>query len=139
MDGLKVFFIILLFGKSFLLTPNSISLDKAWTDIPLESPISAITPGAALHIDVTQPSGNERDYLKLKKKFPPGLLEAKLTAKEGKEIALYYADDVSFTRSAVSLILQAKEIPTQTKFVRLVVRAQRPLSDIKITWQNYSK
>lgn len=139
MEGLKTFIVILFFGKSILLTPHGINLSTAWQSVPLESRISAITPGAALYIDVTRAANNERNYSSLKRMFPSGSLEAKLITENGREIPLHYKEGISFSKKTVSLILDSESMPTNIQFARLLVRSNQPLKDVRIVWQNFSK
>ena len=49
----KVLLMILLFGKTVLLTPTPIDLSNNWTTIIPKKPLKAITDGANIEIDVT--------------------------------------------------------------------------------------
>jgi hypothetical protein len=138
-DSMKTVIAILLFSKTVLLTQQPVDTGPEWREIQLTSPLTPITPGAKLFVDVSPLTGGHHDYGALKQLFPPGQIEAKLVDSNGVALLLRNGDGVAFGNGTDSLILDADAIRVDAKYIHLFIRSASPLSGIKITWQNYSK
>jgi len=80
---MKTFFLLLFFSKSVLLTSSPVNLGASWTEIELKKPISAITGGASLQVDVTKQVGYTTDFEALMKIIPDGTITAELIPEKG--------------------------------------------------------
>lgn len=145
-ENIKTFFAILFYSKTILLTPQPVNLGREWTEIRLSAPLVAVTPGAALYADIGDLGAGPDAHLELQKPDSSGLIVAKLIDAAGKETILTYRNGISFTKKASGkyaqeLILQAGDggVPIQTEFTRLLIRSERALPGVRITWQNYSQ
>lgn len=140
------FFLIVFFSKTILLTPNDIDLKSGIDYVrTLEEPISAITQGASVQIDVSKmiPTKEnigivERRSL-AKEVFPDGVvIEAKLTGKNG-EVSLQYEGNVIVGNNMVRLKLSNVHIPTSVEYDKISLRSSVKLDKVRVYWKNYSK
>jgi hypothetical protein len=140
------FLFILLFSKTVLLTPDFITIDN-FSDgykVALNKPISAITSGASIQIDVSK-----MDLLSIKrsitetrnivaKEFP--VRSVKVTLKgEGEKVQLIYQGAILANNDGVRLVLSSDKIPIDVNFNEVIVRTNVELQRVKIYWKNYKK
>lgn len=143
---MKELILTLLFAKELLLTPVPVSFKGPLTIVP-EKPISAITKGAALEIDVTPMlpvrAGSLFKYWEMgafKREFPPGAIRAALVEKDGRTIALQYDGQAAVSNGRLWLMLSYDQaMPTDAKFVKINVFSEVSLKDVRIYWKNYGK
>ncbi len=140
---MKVFFLILFLGKSVLLTPTPVILENTLVLVPKE-PISAVTSGASLEIDVSSivmKSKEERTVefrARVKKLFPPHTIKANLVQKNGEKIPLIYAGYFSFNNKGTWLSLSSESgVPTGKEFITVEVISKIKIEDVTIHWRNY--
>ena len=139
---MKDFFLILLFSKTVLLTPDPINLHGRLELVP-DKPIEAITSGASIQVDVSSMAAwnDKEDILVFRKKlsdlFPPGTIKAELVG-ESKAVTLSYQGNHQFNRDNVILTLYADNgIPTGVEFTKVIIESSIELNGIKIYWKNY--
>lgn len=142
---MKEFFLILFLGKSLVLTPMPIDLADEVT-LELGAPVSAVTSGAHLRIDVTRsvPSSIDLadvvdvlDYLA--GQFPAGSVTATLTSDTGAAQVLDEIGGSSDGKTAELIVSSAAGVPTGIDFSRLKIVTTVPLTAVTVTWQNYKK
>ncbi len=140
------FFLILFFSKMVLLTPSYVDINHGvdgYTVI-LQEPISAITPGASIQIDVTEmldPFG-KGDLFKIRSAISDLFKEGsiKVTLGEGSEaIRLVYEGGSLIGDDSVFLALSGENIPTGVDFNKLIIKTEIQLKRVKIYWKNYKK
>lgn len=134
---MKTLLLILFFGKWVLLTPEPVDLTEKWIELTPKKPISAITGGAAIHVDVTQEIGYVPDFGKLKIIIPPHTVTAELIPETGPPISI---TNTSYTYSdkEVALIVDgAGSMPTDIKFKKVRIRSSRHIKRASVTWRNY--
>lgn len=139
MNTFKAMLAALFFSKLILLTPQPVDLGREWSDVKLTAPISAITPGASLLVDVTRVPGVQRDFATLERMFPKGTVEAQLFLNNGSAINLQSSGGVALSKNSVELLVHSSDIPVNADFTRLRVRSNIDLKQVRISWQNYSK
>ncbi len=139
---MKEFFLILLFSKTILLTPDPINLHGRLELVPDKS-IRAITSGASVQIDVSSLINKDENegILAFRKRllgmFPPKTISAKLLGEDA-GVVLQYDGGYSFNKDGVWLGLYAENgIPTDIEFKRVVIESSIKLNGIKILWKNY--
>lgn len=140
---MKEFFLILLFSKTVLLTPEPVDLDGR-IELAPDTPIEAITPGASIEIDVTPViawSGKE-DITSFDKRlsdhFPPGGITATLVADGHENVALSYRGHHRFNGKRVVLSLDADHgVPPGVKFNRVIIQSNIKLEGVRVYWRNY--
>ena len=127
------------FGRTFLLTPEPVSISESWLELTPQKPISAVTGGAALHVDVTQEIGYVSITGDLERIIPPGTVTAELIPESGAPIRITNGPS-GHGKEDVFLILVPEngEVPTDTKFRKIRIRSVRPLKRAKISWRNYT-
>lgn len=143
---MKEFLLILFFAKELLLTPVPVSFNGSLIVVP-EKPVSAITKGATLQIDVTQMvpvgSGGLFRYWEtgeFKRQFPPGALSASLVEVNGRTTVLHYEGQAAISKDRLWLVLgNDKTVPTGVQFVKISIFSEIPLENVKIYWRNYAK
>jgi hypothetical protein len=143
---MKEFVLILLFGKTVLLTPAPIDL---FGDVQLgpEKPLSAITDGAIIEIDVSsmikiRAQEGLLDFVaRVKRDFPAGTIEAKLISANGQIVRLRNTDSFAMGKDRVMLDLSAEGgvVPTDVKFDKVIVSSSIRLKSVKVMWRNYTK
>ena len=133
---------ILFYAKSILLTPQVIDIDGELS-IDLNPPVSAITKGAAVVIDVSSISdeigtkglGIKKSREFLNKLLPKGSVFAKLQNKNDTVVL----DRMAFAlgNSDAKLILSAENgVPTGVDFNTLDIVSNVPLERVTVTWKN---
>lgn len=136
---MKEFFAILFLSKIVLLTPQPIFLGTQWREVKLAEPLSAVTRGAVMFVDVTNVPGATRDFRVIDQMFPAGTVEAELFEKGGGSIVLRSSGGAALSKSAIELLVYNTATPVGVEFTRLRVRSNRDLKNVQIRWQNYSK
>jgi len=138
---------ILFFGKAVLLTPIPIDIDvmePQWQgqyEIVMDKPISAITGGARIEIDVTEMIDVESfsDYRKIRQqvesKFPPGSIEILLVGEENTKI--YSTEFSSIGKDSVSLIVGDIVFPIGVSYSKAIITSYVTLERVKVIWKNY--
>lgn len=137
------FLIILLFAKIVLLTPEPVNI-KANEKyiIKLEKPISAITDGASIQIDITDMflHNDKADLIELrkliKKRFPRGSIQVKLM-NQNKNITLNYDGMSAINAKNIRLLLNGNDVVKGDEFDRVDLKSDYQLQKIKIYWKNY--
>lgn len=139
---MKTLFLILLFSKVVLLTPEPITVNGKY-ELVLKDPIEAITSGAGIQIDVSsQISWDGDDILDFRKqlseKYPPGTITAELVSTSGERVVLTYTGYTAFNDESARLLLNAEPgMPINVEFDKLIVQTSIELEAIKIFWKNY--
>ncbi len=140
---MKTFFILLFFSKVILLTPDPIILDGVVTFVP-EKPLTAITTGASIQIDISsiiikdKIEGIEEFRQRVKNKFPPHAIEAKLIQKNGDELLLSHTGGCLFNHESTRLSLYPESgVPTDMEFVKVVVKSKIKMEGVTIHWKNH--
>ena len=143
---MKTFLLILIFGKSILLTPHHIDI-KNEIVFELTESISAITSGAYIEIDVTKniQYSKKSDISQFRKRvqdlYPPKTIEAILVEKDGFETKLRYMDqNIMFNDQETLLTLTSEEgFSIDKEFVKIQILSEREIKNALITWINYKK
>lgn len=136
---------VLLFGSSVALTEKPIDLAIGVNEIPISKPVSAITHGASLLINVS--SMLPRDGLTLtgsqkwiENHIKPGCLKATLEGKQPSPVFLEFRGNSSFEPGKVYLILaNSNGVPVRQDFGKLSLTSCMPINQILIYWKNYQK
>lgn len=134
---------VLLFGNLILLTPHPVDI-YAHDWIALAEPISAITPGAILSVDVTAMLENPKPYNlawadHFEELFPPGSLSATLVTRGGKKVRLEYRGGWAYDAEGhITLILECGCVPTDAEVTKIRVETDVPLRDVLLYWKNYT-
>jgi len=140
---MKEFFLILLLGKSVLLTPSPVSLQGTTTLVPDEA-ISAITPGACLEIDVSGTiTKNDEEGInefrdRIKALYPPSTIEAYLTGSDGEEFLVSYTGGATYNAESTRLSLCSDiGVPTDLEFVKVVISSKITIEKATVRWKNH--
>ena len=142
---MKEFFLILFFAKSIVITPEPIDIVGDVT-FELAEPISAITSGAHVRIDVSRSlPGNldasdpvaVLDYLS--GHFPDGSIRAILTAESGQSEILERVSGSSDTTNAELIVSSPAGVETGVDFSKLTIESTIRLNGITVVWQNHAK
>lgn len=139
------FIFILLFGKTVLLTNIPVDIQDT-SSISLEKPISALTPGASIQIDVSsmikyEPKSNIADFRKkIEEMFPPQSIQATLVSIGGENVILKYNGASMFNEKQVLISLYSDiGVPKSTEFNRIQISSATKLRSVKLLWMNYKK
>jgi hypothetical protein len=137
---------MLLFAKSVLLTPEPINIEVGRLDIQLKEPISAVTTGAALYIDVysmlpIDSRGIHSARSWLSQEVCEGCIQAILHEQFGtEEVTLRFDGSSSWGDGRFFLILSADEgIPLKTKYHKIVLETEVGLEGVVMVWRNHRK
>lgn len=145
---MKDLFLILLFSKTLLLTPEPINITGSYELSPNE-PLSAITEGANLAIDVSsiiKPHKNEDIdvfHNRLFTKFPENSIKAILTNKNNKkdEVILTFkrAHSTGQNNNKIEIYLYADQgMPKNHEYDTLKIVSEVELKNVLISWANFS-
>lgn len=136
---MKIFLLILFFSKFILLTPVPISLSEEWVFVAPDKPITAITGGASIRIDISNYINDKMSFEEVKSKFPNGSIKGKLISDNGTIIELENKYS-SHNQNQVMLILDANEpIPLKVKFTKVALKSLQPIEKINVYWRNYAQ
>jgi|GEM_PF-3252785 len=139
------FFWILLFGSFVTLTEQPIDLVAGVNDVPLRAPISAVTHGASIFVDITSMIPTNDVTIDLSRRWvernvSAGCLRAVLQADNTGPVALEFMGSSSFEPGKVFLILASSSgVPVRQDFRRLSLTSCVPLSQIMVYWRNRQK
>jgi hypothetical protein len=142
---MKEFFLILLFSEWVQLTPVPVDVTGELVLYPSE-PISAITSGAALHVDLeaflggvsTKETGIAQSRQIFDKLIPPGSVYGLLIAEDGEQVLLDEAF-LSLQDDKAWLVLRPNSgVPTGIEFEEVVIRSDIFLKEIVVFWKNHS-
>lgn len=138
------FFKILFLSKTILLTQDFINIDSsegAYVIQP-QQPISAITSGANLKIDVSHmlPRCIEMNISECRRAistiFPSGSIVATLSNGDI-EHSFIYEDGSAIGNETTMLVLHSKNIPLGVDFNEINIKTSVNLKQVKVYWQNY--
>jgi hypothetical protein len=142
---MKEFFLILFFAKSIVVTPEPIDIVDS-VSLKFAEPVSAITSGAHIRIDVTDSVRDSvglanivavLDYLK--KKYPDGSVSASLTTATGEATILDKTGGSANAESAQLILLSSTGVPTGIDFSEVEIVSTADLKGVSVTWQNHYK
>lgn len=143
---MKEFFMLLFFSKAVMLTPNPITLEDQ-TILTPKKPISAITAGANLQIDITdfisKYNLDSRDIIEYRKGIKNILsssnLEAVLRAKKKPDVRLVDLG-ISLSEDQVWVTLSSDAgVPVDVEFSSVVIKTDAKIENAKVLWKNASK
>ncbi len=140
------FFLILFFSKTVLLTPNfvDISGNMGEYELYLDEPISAITQGASIQVDVWEmlSVNDDKDVIQIRdaisNRFPDGSIEGTLFG-DDKEVRVLFRGGVLVSKDSARLVLSSDKMPTSVDFSKVFVRSSIELERVRIYWKNYKK
>lgn len=134
---MKTFFLILFFGRSIFLTPEPLTIGETWVELTPKKPLTAITSGAAIYVDVTQETG----YVPItgRQIIPKNSVIAELIPESGTPITISNHWSAHST-DEVHLILGPDDgrLPTGIKFKAVKIRSMKPIRGAKVIWKNYT-
>jgi hypothetical protein len=142
---MKEFFLILFFAKSVMLSdaPGDILGE---VDLSPDEPVSAITSGAHLRLDLTEQLKGRIDLADsvavlahLERMYPQGTVSGRLLALDGQEFLLDRSSGATDGKSAELLLSASSGLPTGLDFSRVWVTSSIPLYGVTVTWQNHAK
>lgn len=142
---MKNFFLILFFAKSVMLSDAPMDL-LGEADLSPDEPVSAITSGAHLRLDLTEQVKGRVDLSDsagvlayVERIFPKGTVSGRLVSADGREFPLDRSSAATDGES-VELLLSAKGgLPTGVDFTTVTVTSIIPLYRVTVTWQNHAK
>lgn len=141
---MKEFFLILFFSKTLLLTPDPVTISKEMGFHPSE-PLSAITTGASIIIDVTNmlpnvnigSSGIVESRRLIRERIPPRNIRARLIAEDETEVILSVFG-TSLTHDSAWVTLSSRTgVPTDLEFKKVIIESATELNDVVVYWRNY--
>lgn len=142
---MKEFFLILFFAQSIAITAEPIDIKNS-VSLNLVDPISAITSGAHVRIDVTNSLAGAVDFSNivsvldhLKMQFPTGSVIAALTTTTGERMVLDNINGSTNGENAELLLSASTGLSIDVEFDELVIESVIELYGVTVTWQNYSK
>jgi len=149
---MKEFILLLLFGRSVLLTPTPISIGPSCVVLSPSKVLHVINGNAALEIEI-QPGTNGAPNIinvinvpkVLQKLYPPGTITAQLFRENGSIVDAINTDvgtgKDSYSinmRPPVSTISAKKSLPAYIegdKFTKVSICSKHTLSDVQVYWQ----
>lgn len=143
---MKEFFLILFFSKWIQLTPAPVDLVGEWSITPTDA-LSAITPGAAIHIDLAtsvpeagvRKAGLEGSMDLLGRRIPLDSVDGFLLTDAGDRIEL---DQKGFSleNDRAWLVMRPDAgMPTDLDFVEVTLICDVKISRALVYWKNWSK
>lgn len=136
---MKNLFLIMFFGKLILLTNSPISINANWTYVNFNKPVTAITSGAGILVDVSKLIPPENGLEALRGQFPTGTVEAVLYTSSGKELPLVHKGYYWSKNECMLALYHQGGMPKDLQFTHLKIRASVPLNNVKVLWKNYQQ
>ena len=133
---------IVIFGGSTVITPSPVNITESPILIEFEKPLSAITEGASINIDVTPhitSQGFSKEFKEIDEKFPEGCVKAKLISKKGEIVTLMHSSGRLGGKVKFLNLGSESGIPTGIKYVSIEISSCRKINNTVVTWYNYSK
>ncbi len=142
---MKTFFLLLFFSSNSLLTESYVTIKDNTHIINIKKPISAITDGASLLIDISSmiPDIENKSITQLRKDviniFESFIITAKLIGKTN-NVTLAYSGHSMITNKQVFLTLESnKNLSKLGKWSKVIISSSKELTDVKVYWKNFSK
>ncbi len=142
---MKTFFLLLFFSNKTLLTDFPITIKGSPHIIYVKKPISAITDGASLLIDVSPMITDikKKSITQLRKdvtiNFNNFIIRAKLIG-ESNQVTLTYSGHSMISNGQVLLTLESNDkLSKLGSWSKVVISSSKQLTNVKIYWKNYSK
>ena len=149
---MKELILILLFGKSLLLTQHNVDITNNWLEINPDKPLIAITGGASINIKISIEDkriiglrGSENIIGELTKIFPSDIVYAELIKDDGSHIELsrriISVSDFSLTKedSVYILLTSDRSLPVDESYKSVRLKSNYGLKNVKIYWKNFSE
>lgn len=133
---------IILFSGSTVITPVPIDIGREPILIEFEKPISAITKGASVNIDVTPHISSQTvsdGFKEIGNTFPSGCVIATLRSKQGEIITLSKSSGRWGGKKKMLNLSSESGTPTGIKYVDMQISSCVEINNTVITWYNYSK
>ena len=112
-------------------------MSDEWKNIEPEKPLTAITGGASIRIDVTKYMENKMSFDEAAEKFPDGSIKGKLITDNGQIIEIENTAS-SHNKEETRLILDSdKPIPTDIKITMVSLKSSQLIKDVEIYWKNF--
>lgn len=111
--------------------------------IEIREPVSAISGGASLRLDITSMVPQEARSLAasrewIEKTFPDNSIRATLKSKDGLSVNLSFDGASSWEPESIQLIIAASEgVPKGVEFSSLALSTDLHLQQVTLTWANY--
>ena len=153
MQDILTFLKIVFLGKTILLTPEPVELDENWLELNLNSPVSVVTGGASLLVQIppsdsliisAKKIAKGNVFETLEQLLPENNFQAILHTVSGVQIAL---DQRSFTISDFSLTAEDSlrikltgdaPLSESDEIKRISVKSLRHFTTVKIFWKNFT-
>ena len=135
------FFRAIFFGQTLLLTPMPVDIQSNY-DLILSAPISAVTEGAYIGIDIASGYPSKSDVFgaleAAKKEFPKGCVVAELSQSRGnRTLHMLYSGGFIGTKDGLRLMIEAAaNSPIDVKFDKLHVTSCKVIAKARIYWKN---
>lgn len=136
-------FIQSLFLAKLLLLAGPGDFASGTHKIDLSEPISAISSGASLRLDITGMVPGEHRSLPASRKwieqtFPADAIRATLESSDGRKVDLSFEGSSSWEPGSIQLILSASAgVPKGVEFSSVVLSTEMDLKQVTLTWANY--
>jgi len=142
MDGVINLIKVMIWGGTTLLTPEPIDVHLDIARITLKKPISAITAGASIKIDITKyikATGVVASLKEIDENFPDNCISIKLISTDQEPVVLSKQYGGAGNDSAAVYLASQSGIPTGLKFHAIEISSCKLLESINIEWINFSK
>jgi len=143
MEQIITFFKILFFSNAILLTPEPIDINGSYILLPTKE-LNVITEGARLEIEISKflkEKDVNRNYFRtgISDIIPPKSIMAEMYYKDKKIITLELSKGIGFSKEKIFINLSnSKEINSNMKFDKIIIKTKLKLESIQISWINYS-
>ena len=141
---MKTFLLILFFSKTIPLTTEPVTIISEMTIHP-DEPLSAITKGASVKIDISKmlPNANVKSsgileaQALIEERIPYRSTRARLITEDDTEITL--SDyGIALSNDGAWYSLSARNgVPTDLEFTKVIIESSVELHDVQVFWRNY--
>ncbi len=144
MNGFFDLIRVVLFASTVALTPVPINMEPGVLEMELTDSLSAVTEGAALHIDVSNMLPDDKKGISrargwVKETFPEGAIRATLSdSAQRYEVFLFFTGETAWSEGKVFLILSSGSgIPRKVKFDKVFIETDVGLRGVLLTWKRF--
>lgn len=135
------FLLSLIFGSITLLTPAPIDVQKK-TVITLSKPISAITDGATIQVDISstvpEKNGLTEGVDTARRTYPARSIAGTLSQSNGTiSIPYIYTGQIIMTKEGARILLEpTAKLPERVEFDTITIMSQLELKQVNLYWKN---
>ena len=136
---MKEFFTLLFFYKDVVLTPVPINIDSKCLDIVPKEPLTVLTAGAALDIEISRQVKGRLWFDDVDREFPRDTIVATLRRVQGDAVTATNRSSALGDKFFRLEVAPKEQFRKGDKFSAIRLCATKSIPNVKVIWRNASK